>query len=126
MQIKWLKPCHLDGLLFVGIAFFTTGLQCLADSDTAQFMSPVILWCMKKAMIVACAVCVALKAYRSTDYGDQKRKDHASEAKTQAVTDAAIVRSEKILNEAATSGTIVTTTPPTVTTVTTVTTDKTP
>ena len=65
-----LKPVHIDGALYVGIAVFASIMASLDTDQAAKIFanSPVAFWCMKTFVEAAGAGCASLKMVRSTAY----------------------------------------------------------
>lgn len=78
-MIKWLytnyaplPPVFIDGLLYVGIAFFGALFIEFTTDDAKQFIPLATLFWLKLATSSLGGSCTALKTFRSTTFADHK------------------------------------------------------
>jgi len=69
-----LKPCHIDGLIYVLIAFFGAASSALSQDDAAKYIEPATLWLSRNLCTAIAAALLALKMFRSTAYSDYLNK----------------------------------------------------
>lgn len=81
--VSGIKPVHIDGMLWVGIAIFGAMQGMLTTDEAYKYVPPSVLFWMKFSVMCAVAGCGALKAFRSTSYAGhlQDQKDAADPIK---------------------------------------------
>lgn len=93
-----MKPCHIDGVLFCLITFFTAVSGSLMSDGAAKHIPETMLWWSQQFSLWCNATVLGLKMYRSTSY-----------AKYRDVEDVKMVRkteNEEAVQAAATVATV--------------------
>ncbi len=71
-----MKPVHLDGLIYVLIAFFGSWTALLGSDEAAKFISDTPLFWSRGTCTSLGAAMLALKMYRSTAYSDWRKEQN--------------------------------------------------
>ena len=72
-----MRPVHVDGLIYVLIAFFGAIASALGSDDAAKYIMPATLWYAKNICTAVAAALLALKMYRSTTYRNDVEQQSA-------------------------------------------------
>jgi len=81
-----LRPVHVDGLIFVMIAFFGAVASALSGDDAAKYIGPATLWYAKNICTAVAAALLALKMYRSTTYSKDVQEQRVANASPSGLT----------------------------------------
>lgn len=74
-----MRSSHIDGAIYVAIAFCGSVAASLSSDDAAKYINANLLWWFKNSFVAAGAALLALKMYRSTQYAEDKQKQKVIE-----------------------------------------------
>jgi hypothetical protein len=73
----------IDGGIYVAVAMCLAAQTGFGDDEAAKFISPAVLFWIKKTLAIVGGGIFALKLYRSTAYGDHQREKKLQEETNQ-------------------------------------------
>ena len=69
-----MRSSHIDGAIYVAIAFCGSVAANLSSDDAAKYIDATILWWSKNSFVAVSSALLALKMYRSTQFADDKKQ----------------------------------------------------
>ncbi len=73
-----MKSVHVDGFIYVTIAFFGAWSSALGTDEAAKYLPDVTLFWARSICASLAASALALKMYRSTAFSDYKKEKNGT------------------------------------------------
>lgn len=74
-----IRAVHIDFGLYIAIAVCSAFVAMFSSDDAAKYINPATLWWIKNIFIVTGAGFLSAKMFRSTQFGDDKQKQHETQ-----------------------------------------------